>query len=247
MLGVASFLFVDLPALLAAMPQRPGEPPVELPPPALLKLISVIQPTVITTLAVLVGVWLAERVGLHAPAAEAAARGDGFLSNLRPQILPGVIAGLATGVAIVASWVVAKPFLTAEFVTRAQEFNKFMPHITRFLYGGITEELLLRWGVMTFLVWVAWRLLQKGEGEPKSIYFVGAIVLSAVIFGMGHLPIASMLSGGLTLPLVIYVIAGNSIFGIVAGFLYWRRGLEAAMLAHMSAHLVLILAIYLAF
>jgi membrane protease YdiL (CAAX protease family) len=40
---------------------------------------------------------------------------------------------------------------------------------------------------------------------------------------------------------------GNSIFGIVAGFLYWRRGLEAAILAHMSAHLVLILAIYLAF
>ncbi len=246
-LGVASFLFVDLSALITAIPQRPGEPPVELPPPALLKLISVIQPTVITTLAVLVGVWLAERVGLHAPAAEALANGGGFLANLKPQILPGVIAGLATGIAIVLSWVVAKPFLTAEFVTRAQEFNKFMPHITRFLYGGVTEELLLRWGVMTFLVWVAWRLLQKDEEEPKSIYFVGAIVLSAVIFGMGHLPIASMLSGGLTLTLVIYVIAGNSIFGIVAGFLYWRRGLEAAMLAHMSAHLVLILAIYLAF
>jgi hypothetical protein len=196
---------------------------------------------------VAVGCWLSTRVGLQTPAAEALASGGGFLANLKPQILPGVFAGLATGIALVLSWVVAKPFLTAEFVTRAQEFNKFMPHITRFLYGGFTEELLLRWGVMTFLVWAAWRLLQKGEGEPKSIYFVGAIVLSAVIFGMGHLPIASMLSGGLTLPLVIYVILGNSIFGIVAGFLYWRRGLEAAILAHMSAHLVLILAIYLAF
>jgi hypothetical protein len=250
MLGVLSFLLIDLSALIAAMPQPPGEPPVELPPPALLKLVSIIQPTVIMTLAVLTGVWLAERVGLHAPAAEAAARGDGFLgslSNLKPQILPGVFAGLASGVAIVLSWVVAKLFLTAEFVTRAQEFNKFMPHITRFLYGGFTEELLLRWGVMTFLVWVAWRVLQKGEGKPRPTYFVGAIVLSAVIFGMGHLPIASMLSGGLTTPLVIYVVTANSIFGIVAGFLYWRLGLEAAVLAHMSAHLVLILAIYLAF
>ena len=199
------------------------------------------------TLAVLVGVWLAERVGLHAPAAEAAARGDGFLAKLRPQILPGVLAGLASGVVIVLSWVVAKPFLTAEFIARAQEFNTFMPAATRLLYGGFTEELLLRWGVMTFLVWAAWRLLQKGEGAPKSFYFVGAIVLSAIIFGIGHLPIASMLSGGLTVPLVIYVITVNSIFGLVAGFLYWRRGLEAAVLAHMSAHVVLILAIYLAF
>jgi hypothetical protein len=245
--GVLSFLFVDLSALIAAVPRPLGEPPVELPPPALLKIVSLIQPTVIVTIAVIVGVCLAERVGLHAPAAEALARRDKFFSALKRQILPGVLAGLASGVAIVALWVIAKPFLTSEFVTGAQEFNKLLPYITRFLYGGFTEELLLRWGVMTFLVWLAWRLLQKGEGRLKTIYVVAAIVLSAVIFGAGHLPIASILSGGLTLPLSIYVITGNSIFGIVAGFLYWRRGLEAAIIAHMSAHIVLILAIYLAF
>ena len=219
----------------------------ELPPPWLFKIISVIQPTIIVTLAVAVGVWLSPSVGLHSPAAEAAANGEPFFPKLKPQILPGLIAGLATGVALVASWVVAKPFFTEEFVNRALEFNKFMPHITRFLYGGLTEEILLRWGVMTFLVWAKWRIFQKGEGTPKTRYFVAAIVISAVVFGMGHLPIASMLAGGLTLPIVIYVITANSIFGIAAGFLYWRRGLEAAMIAHISAHVVLISAIYLAF
>lgn len=243
--GVLSFLLVDLSALIASIPLPPGEPPVELPHPALLKVVSTIQPTVILTLAVLAGVWLAGRVGLHAPAAEAAARGDGFFPALKLQIVPGVLAGLASGVAIVLTWVIAKPFLSAEFVTRAEDFNKFVPHIVRFLYGGLTEELLLRWGVMTLLVWAAWRLLQKGEGPPTAAYFVGAILTSAVLFGVGHLPIASMLSGGLTLPVVIYVITGNSIFGIVAGFLYWKKGLEAAIIAHMSAHLVLITAIWL--
>jgi hypothetical protein len=246
-LGVLSFLFVDLSALIAAVPRTPGEPPVELPPLALLKVVSLIQPAVLVTIAVVVGVWLAERVGLHAPAAEALARRDDFFSALKPQILPGVLAGLASGVAIVATWVIAKPFLTSEFIARAQDFNKFLPHITRFLYGGFTEEVLLRWGVMTFLVWLAWGLLQKGEGRPKAIYVVAAIGLSAVIFGAGHLPIASMLSGGLTLPLTIYVITANSIFGIAAGFLYWRQGLESAMIAHIFTHVVLILAIYLAF
>jgi len=54
-----------------------------------------------------------------------------------------------------------------------------------------------------------------------------------------------MLAGSLTLPLVIYVITANSIFGIAAGFLYWKKGLEAAMIAHIFAHVVLISAIHL--
>ncbi len=246
MAGVVSFLLLDLQALIAAIPRPADAPPVELPSPALLKVLSLIQPTVLVSLAVFVGVWLAGRVGLHAPAAEAWARRENFFAALKPQILPGVLAGLASGVAIVACWVVAKPFLTAGFIARAQDFNRFLPHIMRFLYGGFTEEILLRWGVMTFLVWVPWRLGQKGEGRPKALYVVAAIVGSALLFGAGHLPIAAMLAGGLTLPLTLYVITGNSIFGIVAGFLYWRRGLEAAIIAHMSVHVVLIAAIQLA-
>jgi len=245
--GILSFLFVDLSALIASIPQPAGAEPVELPPPAILKIVSLIQSTIIVTVAVLVGVWLAERVGLHAPAAEAVARRDNFFAALKPQIISGVLAGLVCGVAIVVIWVIAKPYLTSEFITQAQRFNDLLPNITRFLYGGFTEELLLRWGLMTFLVWAIWRLLQKGEGQPRAVYVVTAIVLSAIMFGVGHLPIASVLSGGLTLPLTIYVITGNSVLGIAAGFLYWKRGLEAAMLAHMSAHVVLILAIYLAF
>jgi len=247
MAGVASFLFVDLHALIAAIPLPPGQAPPELPPPALLKFLSAIQPAVITSLAVAIGCWLSGKVGLHSPAAEAAANGEPIPAKLKPQILPGVIAGLVSGVAIIASWVVAKPFFSAEFITRAEDFNKFMPAITRLLYGGFTEELLLRWGFMTFLVWGLWWLFQKGEGTPKSIWFVVAIVGSALLFGIGHLPIASMLAGGLTLPIVVYVITANSIFGIVAGFLYWKKGLEAAIIAHISAHVVLICAIYLSF
>ncbi|MGB7202719.1 MAG: CPBP family glutamic-type intramembrane protease [Pyrinomonadaceae bacterium] len=265
MLGIASFLFVDLHALIAAIPLPPGESPPELPPPALLKLVSVIQPAAITTLAVAVGCWLAGKVGLHSPAAEAAANGEPILAKLKPQILPGVIAGLATGVALVVIWIIARPFFSAEFITRAEDFNRFMPAITRFLYGGFTEELLLRWGVMTFLVWAAWRLFQRlppprqtkrlppllrqeGSQElPGSGWFVAAIVVSALVFGIGHLPIASMLAGGLTLPIVIYVITGNSIFGVAAGFLYWKKGLEAAIIAHITAHVVLVSAIYLSF
>lgn len=89
-MGVASFLFVDLGALIMAIPVAAGEEPPVLPPPVLLKIATFIQTAVLTTLAVVVGIWLSRKVGLHAPAAEAASRGEAFLPKLMPQILSGL-------------------------------------------------------------------------------------------------------------------------------------------------------------
>ena len=243
--GVLSFLFVDLSALIAMIPRPEGTPPTAL-PPILIKILAVIQPGVLTTLAVLLGVWLAPKIGLHSPAAEAIAEHKPFLPALRPQVIPAIVTGLLSGVAIVACWLLVRPYLTAEFIARAEAFNVILPPITRFLYGGFTEEILLRWGVMTLFVWVLWKLLGRREDAPRSACFVVAIFASALLFGAGHLPINSALSGGLTVPLTIYVITANSIFGIAAGFLYWKRGLEAAIIAHMFVHVVLLAAINLA-
>ncbi len=244
-LGVLSFLLVDLNALIAMVPFPAGQAPEDLPSPALLKVVSLIQPTILVSLAVLIGVLLANRVGLHAPAAEAFAAKEPFVSKLVPQLVPAIVAGIAGGIAIVLAWVIAKPYLSADFVTRAEGFNHVLPAPVRFLYGGLTEEILIRWGLMTLLVWLQWRLFQKGQGRPKSPYVVAAICISAILFGVGHLPIAFLLAGELTMPLVAYVITANSVFGIFAGFLYWKRGLESAMIAHVFALVVLLIAIAL--
>lgn len=242
MSGILSFLLVDLSALLRSLPVTAGK---EMPfPPRIMGVLSLIQPTVLMSLAVLVGTKLAHKVGLSAPVAEAAAARATLVSALKPQIFPGVIGGIVGGIAIIASWLLWKPFLPAFFVMRAEKFNRLMPFLTRLLYGGITEELLLRWGVMTLLVWTSWRIFQRGQGRPRAIYFVSAIVISSVIFGIGHLPIVAALGAGFTIPIVAYVIVANSIFGLIAGYLYWQKGLEAAIIAHMSAHLVIVTAMH---
>ena len=242
--GVLSFLFVDISALIEMIPRPEGTQPTAL-PPILIKTLAVIQPGVLTTLAVLVGIWLAPKVGLHTPAAEAIAEHQPFFPALRPQVIPGIVVGILSGVAIVACWLLVRPYLTADFIARSEAFNAVLPPITRFLYGGFTEEILLRWGVMTFFVWALWRILGRHENAPRAAWFVIAIFASAFLFGAGHLPIASALSGGLTVPLTIYVVTANSIFGIASGFLYWTRGLESAIIAHMFAHVVLLAAISL--
>ena len=128
---------------------------------------------------------------------------------------------------------------------RIAAFGKLVPLPTRLLYGGITEEVLLRWGLMTLLVWAGWRLFQKGRDQPRPACFVGAILISSVVFGIGHLPIAFMLLPEDSFALTSYTVVANSLFGLIAGYLYWKRGLESAMIAHMTAHIVLLTASYL--
>ena len=238
--GVFSLLLMDMSALVALLPVWAVAEVPQITPA--IKLLSMVQPAFLLALAVLAGVALAHRVGLSSPAAEAAASGKPVGPALKPQIVPGIIGGLSGGCAIVAVTLLTKPFLSAETVERIAAFGRLVPLPTRLLYGGITEELLLRWGVLTLLVWAAWRLLQRKEGEPKAAYVVGAILVSSFLFGVGHLPVAYLILPEATAVLTLYVIVANSIFGLIAGYLYWKRGLESAVLAHMLAHVVMLTA-----
>lgn len=242
LLGVLSFLLVDLGALIASLPLPAGtEVPFSVP---VLKILSLIQPAVIVAVASLTGVMLAPKVGLSSPVAEAAANSAGLLEPLRPQIVSGLLGGLAGGVAVVSIAALFNPFLPSGAAERISGFGELVPLATRILYGGITEEVLLRWGFMTLLVWAAWRILQKGKGSPTSSHFVGAIITSSVVFGVGHLPIAYLLFPEKTLALTLFVVIGNSAFGLIAGFLFWKRGLESAIIAHMLTHIILFTASY---
>lgn len=240
--GVLSLLLVDLDALIAILPV-PARTEIPTITPAL-KLLSLVQPAVILAVAVLVGVVLASKVGLSSPVAEAAAGGGNLVSAFKPQINPGIVGGLAGGVSLILIATMLKPFLSPEVLARLGEYGKVLPLPTRLLSGGIMEELLLRWGLMTLLVWAAWRLFQKGRGQPKPAYFVGAILVSSLLFAIGHLPLAFMLFPEPTFALIVFAIVGNSAFGLIAGYLYWKEGLESAMIAHALTHVVMFTASY---
>ena len=42
--------------------------------------------------------------------------------------------------------------------------------------------------------------------------------------------------------LLLYLLLGNAAGGLIFGWLYWQKGLESAMLAHIFAHVVMVLA-----
>lgn len=224
--GIIVVTWLVLPGFLAGRP---------LPVPMwAVQLVSAAQSAGLLAIAVAVGAFLAHKVSLAAPTFSAIVGGKGAFNALRPQLLPGAIGGII-GAAII--WGIS---LTAPEALRQVESKFPMPALARLLYGGITEELLIRWGLMTLIVWILWRIVQRGIGAPSVALVYLAIVASAVAFGAGHLPAASAMIGEVTPRVALHIVAGNASFGLIAGWLYWRFGLESAILAHGIAHSLLI-------
>jgi hypothetical protein len=104
-------------------------------------------------------------------------------------------------------------------------------------YGGIYEEIAMRLFMVTLVVWILARLFSKNR-IPSAFYWIG-IVSAALLFGIGHLPLAQEIFGRLTPALIIHTLLANGMLGIWFGFLYWRKGLEYAMISHMTADVAL--------
>jgi hypothetical protein len=102
--------------------------------------------------------------------------------------------------------------------------------------AGIREEVWLRLGLMTLLAWLGAAITRCEPGNSVAIW--SANVLAALAFGAMHLPQAAMLYG-LDAALVAFVFIGNGVPGIAFGWLFWRKGLIAAMVAHFSFDVVL--------
>ena len=100
--------------------------------------IAVRVPTIQLLLALFVwgGVVLAPCVHLRAPAFQALTKEGGFGSALAPQLLPGLIGGLA---AATVPWYFTSHGLIVEIHSPSTL-------LTAVLFGGLTEEILMRWG-----------------------------------------------------------------------------------------------------
>jgi hypothetical protein len=107
--------------------------------------------------------------------------------------------------------------------------------------AGIREEIWLRFGLMTLLVWLIDALARRTRGpsiSESTAAYHAANVLAALGFAAIHIPQAKLLIG-LSGPILALILLGNGVPGFVFGWLYWRRGLIPAMLGHLGLDLVL--------
>lgn len=224
--GVVAVAILVLPGIVASQPMTM--------PMWGAQIASIVQGGLLMAVAVLAGMMFAPEVRLAAPVLSAASEGKSLVNAARPQILPALV-GAASGAAVMWAFAACAPSEITGLQARAS-----VPVVVRLLYGGITEEMLVRWGVMTVVMWCAWRVLQNGKGDVRWFTAAFGIVASALMFGVAHLPVSVALLGAMPLLVAACIVVANSAFGIVMGILFWRFGLEAAIMAHVGAHMIIL-------
>jgi len=204
--------------------------------PIVFRALALINPLMLMTGAVLLGCWASQKVALDAPLLRALIEGTGAGAVLRRQAVPALIAGLASAAILIGYGILTKGWFASQSAAAAFD----LPLVTKMLYGGLAEEILMRWGLMSFIAWIVWKL-----SGARTAALVVSVVLASLLFGVGHLPAMYALMPSPPLSLVAMVLAGNAVPGMLFGLLYWRRGIEAAMIAHALAHLFSTVAIAL--
>ena len=227
LLGVFSLLTIQLPESIIPTEIK------EQFSPTILKLMTLANPLILLTVFTFIGTRLHEKVQLDVPLIKAWLNKQSVLPAAKSSFKSGIIGGLLAGASIITVAAIFYPYLPFDFIEFGRQLQ--LTPIARLLYGGLTEEILLRFGMMTLIIWIAYKI---SGSLSRSIYWIG-IVLAALLFAAGHLPIASVATAHPSMLLTAYILIGNMLGGLIFGWLYWKKGLESAFVAHMTAHIVM--------
>jgi hypothetical protein len=199
-----------------------------------IRLLMLINPTIMLLLGTVAGTLWFDKVGLSVPTINKLVNQIPPWISFKEQAKSGITAGLILGFSLAFFNFLFRNALPTELLLEGREI---LPSIlSRLLYRGITEEIIMRFGAMTFIVWIAFVI---SSSKSAGIYWFG-IIVSASLFAIAHLPIAFQFMERMSVPLFFYIFLGNAIGGVVFGWLYWEKGLESAILAHVFAQLAIV-------
>lgn len=204
--------------------------------PTTLKLLILVNPAILLVVAILFGTTLYQKVDFSVPTIANLLHIEKSEITFIEQVKYGIGLGIITGVLTTLMGIIFKSSIPKEFIEMGEKIK--LTSFARFTYGGFTEEILMRFGFMTLVVWIVFKITKKLENQ---VYWIG-IILATLLFAVGHLPAVYTAVQNPTFDLIIYIIIGNSIAGVFFGWLYWKKGLEAAFIAHIFAHMVMLLA-----
>lgn len=166
-------------------------------------------------------------------------------TKLKENLKLSVILGLLAGLAIIAldklvfpiSILPVKEGVSFETHTPGPFFG-FLASFT----GGITEEVQLRLFFVPFFCLViigvmrVLKLTKTWKYTNKVVWL--AIILVSILFGLGHLSATAAIMD-ITSLVILRAVLLNGVGGIIFGWLFYRKGLEHAMISHFSADIVL--------
>ena len=196
---------------------------------------QLIQCLILFSIAIALGLFFAKKINFQLPLISALLEKSGAEKIFKDIFGISVLAGAASAAAI---YILDTLFTVqgAEISTH-QNYAPVWQKLLAAMYGGTTEEILMRLFLLTFFIWIGMKIMRRDQ--PSKTGIIISIILAAVIFGLGHLPITASVTA-LTPVVILRAVVLNGIAGVVFGWLFWKKGLESAMLAHFTADIFLL-------
>jgi hypothetical protein len=203
--------------------------------PRPLELIYFFISAVILVVIVVMGIFFSINTGLKGLASKT----DSFGWNRLQPLGQAALVGIGLGTVILATirflLLSALPEIRLRFTAEAS-LEPWKRVVIAF-DSAVLEEIIFRLFLFSSLVWVIskiWRLQKPPSGT--TFWVINALL--AIGFGLAHLPQWFAITT-LTPLAILFVVFLNSIGGLTFGYLYYVNGLEAAILAHFVADIVL--------
>jgi hypothetical protein len=196
--------------------------------------LALTQTALFSAIVVGVGLVAAHAIGLGAPYVEAALSGTQPAESFTSTLGAAALLGVGFGAYLLGGDLLFLPHLPQQLVKMAERMSLWDNFLASF-YGGINEEFLMRLFGLSGLAWLLSRAIHTQQGLPTTATLWVANVAMALIFAAGHLPATKALVGRLTPVVLSRAFLLNVPIALICGWLFWTRGIEAAVIAHFSA------------
>ena len=226
------FMIVATPGIFATVPSLIGETT---------KVQGISVPTIVGIVSVyfyvfwasVLGIVVQRRIDIKTPLLDAIIAEKDVWKTIKDQLIPAIkYGGLGTVLFLCAYYAVQS--LEPLSFKLLHSMRMKLGLLSRVLYGGVVEEILCRFGVMSGFLWIFQSIFKRLN--TMTIWL--AIILSGIIFGLGHIP-AFIGTGGSLSPAMLSMIIGLNLYAaLIFGGLFWHFGLTSAILGHMTFHLL---------
>jgi len=196
---------------------------------------QLIQSLILFSVAIFFGLFFAKKFNFKLPLIQAVLEKKDYRETLKSILGTSIFSGIIVAIAI---YVLDMLFtMQGVVISTHQNYAPIWQKLLASVYGGVAEEILMRLFFMMLFVWVSVKLFK--QIEPSKINIMISIFLAAIIFGLGHLPITASITT-ITPIVVTRAIVLNGIGGVGFGWLFWKKGLESAIIAHFTADIFLL-------
>lgn len=187
----------------------------------------IIQNLVLLTVSALFGSWFLENVAREVELSTQLIE-LGYLSSILTISIASII------VFLTMYYFIFRKLIGEENAIKTEKIRLQMGLLGRVFSGGVFEEILFRFGIQNFLIWILLIVL-----EVNSLAgFVIAVFTTSILFGLLHLPSIKLAEVKFDAKIITAAMILNVFIGLVLSYLTITFGILSAVFTHVTLHLV---------